>query len=117
MANFRTPGSRSNRTMTNQREGTRDHEAHYHHVRLRRRVMQGIGGPDEDRSGFERGAWTTPLFDNEAATFLYQVFEGADAFLVGRRAYEVFSGYWGAKADTGIRPIAVAFNTRPKYVA
>jgi len=29
-------------------------------------VMQGIRGPDEDRSGaFERGGWTTPLWDQE----------------------------------------------------
>jgi hypothetical protein len=43
-------------------------------------VMQGIGSPDEDRSGgFERGGWTTPLFDTEAGTFLNQVYERADA--------------------------------------
>jgi hypothetical protein len=49
-------------------------------------VMQGIGGPDEDRSGeFERGGWTTPLRDKEAGTFLNQVYQRADAFLFGRR--------------------------------
>ena len=45
-------------------------------------VMQGLGGPDEDRSGgFERGGWVAPLFDNEAGTFLNQVYERADALL------------------------------------
>jgi hypothetical protein len=49
-------------------------------------VMQGVGGPDEDRSGgFERGGWTTPLWDKEAGTFLNQVYQRADAFLFGRR--------------------------------
>jgi len=81
-------------------------------------VMQGLGGSDEDRSGgFERGGWAMPLFDNEAATFLNQVYERADAFLFGRRTYEIFAGYWGAMADPGSHPIAAALNTRPKYVA
>jgi dihydrofolate reductase len=82
-------------------------------------VMQGLGGPDEDRrGGFERGGWALPLFenDNEAAAFVYQVYQRADAFLFGRRTYEIFAGSWGVMADSG-NPIAVALNTRPKYVA
>jgi hypothetical protein len=81
-------------------------------------VMQGIGSPDEDRSGgFERGGWTTPLWDNEAGTFLNEVYGRADAFLFGRRTYEIFAGSGGAVADPGINPIAAALNSRPKYVA
>ncbi|MFC4472690.1 dihydrofolate reductase family protein [Streptomyces xiangluensis] len=80
-------------------------------------VMQGLGGPDEDRrDGFERGGWALPLFDDEAETFLGQVYQRADAFLFGRRTYEIFAGYWGAIADPA-NPIAAALNTRPKYVA
>ena len=80
-------------------------------------VMQGLGGPDEDRrGGFERGGWAPPLFDNEAATFVNQVYQRADAFLFGRRTYEIFAGYWGVMADS-VNPIAAALNTRPKYVA
>jgi dihydrofolate reductase len=80
-------------------------------------VMQGVGGPDEDRSGgFERGGWTTPHFDNDTATFLNEVYGRADAFLFGRRTYEIFAGSWGAVADPGINPIAAALNSRPQYV-
>ena len=79
-------------------------------------VMQGLGGRDEDRrGGFQRGGWALPLFDNEAESFLAEVFQRADAFLFGRRTYEIFAGYWGERADSG--PIAAALNTRPKYVA
>jgi dihydrofolate reductase len=49
-------------------------------------------------------------------TFLYQVYQRADAFLFGRRTYEIFAGYWGAMEDPG-HPIAGALNTQPKYVA
>ena len=84
-------------------------------------VMQGLGGRDEDRrGGFERGGWALPLFDNEAATFLGEVYRRADAFLFGRRTYEIFAGSWGTGswgADQGNNPISVALNTRPKYVA
>jgi dihydrofolate reductase len=84
-------------------------------------VMQGLGGRDEDRrGGFERGGWALPLFDNEAETFLSEVYQRADAFLFGRRTYEIFAGSWGTGswgANQGNNPISVALNTRPKYVA
>jgi dihydrofolate reductase len=82
-------------------------------------VMQGLGGPDEDRrGGFERGGWALPLFvnDTEAVTFVNQVYQRADAFLFGRRTYEIFAGSWGVMTDSD-NPIAAALNTRPKYVA
>ena len=81
-------------------------------------VMQGLGGPDEDRrGGFERGGWALPLFVDEAATFLDEVFQRADAFLFGRRTYEIFAGYWGVMPDPESNPIAGPLNARPKYVA
>jgi dihydrofolate reductase len=84
-------------------------------------VMQGLGGPDEDpRGGFERGGWALPLFDDEAEAFLAEVFQRADAFLFGRRTYEIFAGSWGTGswgANQGDNPISVALNSRPKYVA
>jgi dihydrofolate reductase len=84
-------------------------------------VMQGLGGPDEDRrGGFERGGWALPLFDNEAETVVGEAFERADAFLFGRLTYEIFARSWGTGAwgsDQGSNPISVALNTRPKYVA
>ncbi|WP_247040484.1 dihydrofolate reductase family protein [Arthrobacter rhizosphaerae] len=81
-------------------------------------VMQGLGGPDEDRSGgFVRGGWAIPLLDTEAGDYLNQVYGGADAFLFGRRTYEIFAGYWGAMTDPSVNPIAAALNDRPKYVA
>ena len=53
-------------------------------------VMQGLGGPEEDRGGgFDRGGWTTPLWDNEARTYLNEVYQRADAFLFGRRTYVI----------------------------
>jgi dihydrofolate reductase len=81
-------------------------------------VMQGLGGADEDRrGGFERGGWALPLFTDEAETFLSQIYQRADAFLFGRRTYEIFAGSWGTWPDPGDSPIWTALNTRPKIVA
>ena len=82
-------------------------------------VMQGNGAPDENRSGgFQRGGWARPpepLFDNEAMAFVHEVYQRADAFLFGRRTYELFAGYWGARKDLE-DPIVGALNARPKYL-
>jgi dihydrofolate reductase len=80
-------------------------------------VMQGLGGPDEDRrGGFDRGGWAIPLLDTETGDYLDQVYGGAAAFPFGRRTYEIFAGSWGAMTDPGTSPIAAALNSRPKYV-
>ena len=81
-------------------------------------VMQGLGGPDEDRrGGFERGGWVTRYADEEAMEYLNEVYGRADAFLFGRRTYEIFAGSWGTWDDPGDSRIWTALNTRPKYVA
>ena len=89
-------------------------------------VMQGNGAAsDEDRrAGFERGGWAMGVFDDESLAFIDQTYQRADAFLFGRRTYELFAGYWGAEEraraaaeDSGNHPIAAALNTKPKYLA
>ena len=81
-------------------------------------VMQGNGAAsDEDRrGGFERGGWAMGVFDDETMTLINQTYQRADAFLFGRRTYELFAGYWGAMKNPG-SPITDALNTKPKYVA
>src|SRR5256885_9605115 len=80
-------------------------------------VMQANGGRNEKLDpGMERGGWARTPFDSEAMTFVDQVYQRADAFLFGRRTYELFAGYWGVM-DPGSGPIADALNTKPKYVA
>jgi dihydrofolate reductase len=49
--------------------------------------------------------------------FLDQVYARADAFLFGRRTYQIFAGSWGTWPDPGGSPIWTALHTRPKYVA
>jgi dihydrofolate reductase len=87
------------------------------HRRIDAGTRREAGAPDEDGSGgFERFGWAPPLLDDEASTFISQAFQRADAFLFGRRTYEIFAGSWGAGMDPG-NPVGEALNTMPKYVA
>jgi hypothetical protein len=80
-------------------------------------VGQGNGSAsDEDRrNGFERGGWARGAGDDETRTLITRTYQRADAFLFGRRTYELFAGSWGAIEEMRAHPIGVALNETPKY--
>src|ERR1041384_3122478 len=65
---------------------------------------------EDRRGGFERGGWAMGVFDDETLTLINQTYQRADAFLFGRRTYELFAGYWGVREDLE-HPIVGALNT------
>jgi dihydrofolate reductase len=82
-------------------------------------VVQGNGhASDEDRrNGFDRGGWAKGAGDDETRTLITQTYQRADAFLFGRRTFEMFAGSWGAIEEMRAHPVGVALNKTPKYVA
>jgi dihydrofolate reductase len=82
-------------------------------------VVQGNGGATDDdrRNGFERGGWALGAGDDDTRRFIAQTYQRADAFLFGRRTYELFAGSWGAIDGMRSLPIGVALNQASKYVA
>ncbi|MGC4944174.1 dihydrofolate reductase family protein [Kribbella sp. DT2] len=80
-------------------------------------VVQGPGGPDEDRSGgFDLGGWVVPYAGPEFDEIVDNWFPRAEAILLGRSTYEMFLGYWPRVTDPD-NLIAAKINGLPKYVA
>lgn len=80
-------------------------------------IVQAPGAPDEDREGgFEHGGWLVPYADEDMGRFVAEGFRSADAFLLGRRTYQIFAAYWPRVTDPD-DPVASRLNALPKYVA
>src|SRR6266699_3073405 len=62
-------------------------------------VMQAPGGPEEDTSGgFKYGGWTAVYGDEAYSKVLEKELKPAD-YLLGRKTFEIFAGYWPEHAD------------------
>ncbi|MET8975234.1 dihydrofolate reductase family protein [Streptomyces sp. NPDC004539] len=79
-------------------------------------VHQAPGGPSEDPAdGFTQGGWSVPYDDDDFGRFVLDSFGRVGAFLLGRRTYDIFAGYWPKVTDPD-NLVAVKLNALPKYV-
>ena len=76
-------------------------------------IMQAPGGPEEDPSGgFQFGGWVQPFWTEHMGPF-EEVIMGEYDLLLGKRTYDIFSGYWPYNQDN---PIGAKFQHINKYV-
>ena len=77
-------------------------------------VIQAPGGADEDTDGgFAHGGWTHPYWHDDIGARFSETMAEADAFLLGRKTWEIHCGAFEAMAGD---PFADALNAMPKYV-
>ena len=80
-------------------------------------VMQGPGGPDEDRTnGFEHGGWLVPHAGDGQLDPVDGWFREADAILLGRSTFEMMRTFWSQVTVEPDNIVSTALNTWKKYV-
>jgi len=81
-------------------------------------VAQAPGGAEEDPSGgFAHGGWHMRYMEDELSQkWVLGSIVDAGGFLLGRRTYEIFAGYW-PNAPEEEQVVAEPLNAKPKYVA
>lgn len=79
-------------------------------------VMQGPGGPDEDRDGgFPFGGWLVPHMDEAGGEAVTRVHLEAAGFVLGARSYDLLGSHWPRVPEEG-DPLAAKLNGAPKYL-
>ena len=74
-------------------------------------VIQGPGGPEEDRSdGFKYGGWVAPYGDEAYDKAVEEELKPAD-YLLGRKTYDIWAAYWPEHVE-----IWPGINEGTKYV-
>jgi dihydrofolate reductase len=61
----------------------------------------------------DNGRWARGAGDDTTRAFINETYRRADAFLFGRRTYELFTQAWA----TSTHPVGLALQQAPKYVA
>ena len=89
-------------------------------------VVQGGGGPDEDREGgFDLGGWSMDYDEQmdalgEGGAIIADWESRTEALLLGRKTYDIFArswGVWDENADGFMGELTRRYNRIPKYVA
>ena len=76
-------------------------------------VIQAPGGPGED-GDYPYGGWAAPHGDPALGEAIDAAHGEAFDLLLGRRTYDIWSGYW---PKAGKSPMADSLNAATKYVA
>ena len=89
-------------------------------------VVQGGGGPDEDREGgFAHGGWMMQYDEqmdklDEGAALVADWESRTETLLLGRKTYDIWAGAWGVWDENApglMGELTRRYNRVPKYVA